>query len=104
MEKIFKSPLEQVNNLIEPNDELDDFIDDIYENHIDYDTEYDAGDGYMVTFSPSRDKYNSDFEVFISKDNDELDSFNEWYPRKKMRESSRKDLASRIRNIITGGK
>ncbi len=84
-----------VNNL--EDSELSDFLDELYDEKLDYEKEFDLGNGKTAMFSPSMDKYNSDFDISVLEGDNELDSWGEWYPIKRAREQSKADLIKKLR-------
>ena len=90
-----KNPTPLITNL--EDDELSSFIDEIYDNKIDYDQEFDLGNGKTAIFSPSMDKYSSDFDVSIIEGDNEIDAWGDWYPIKRARPEAKASLIKRLR-------
>ena len=98
MAQQFKTPVAQAKSMLP--DELEMFIDDLYDNKLpDGEAEYDLEDGRYAYFSKAPGGSGHDFTVSITKGDDILDEWGDWYPIKKARETSKADLIKRIRGI-----
>ena len=81
-------------------DELEMFIDELYDERLPYgEAEYDLDDDRHAYFEKAPFGSGSDFNVTITKGDDILDEWGDWYPIKKARNDAKASLIKRLRGI-----
>ena len=97
-QQVFKNPNSQADSMIP--DELEMFVDDLYENKInEYNSELDLDDDRHAYFEKAPYGSGHDFQVTITKGDDILDEWGDWYPIKRARQQAKAELIKRLRGI-----